>query len=240
MSAIFLCIEQDSEGSQNSADWSIVISLSNFLRNKNNSGLPENSEILSFYSNFFPWFQDLQSDIFGGGATKKFWNMYKGSTSYDSFDESDTEAIEELKGDSDEELLRISKEYQDPEDDPYRERQIKKGKTVIVAYKPSKSKMNEIYDEVKNALKSQKIEKITDLLSEITDKKESRRESQSNDYEEDEYTGEAQHEKRSNLVEKEWKVFAKKVIDSTPDPVVSIKHTIAKNSIYSKESIKIR
>lgn len=40
--------------------------------------------------------------------------MYKGSTSYDSFDESDTEVIEELKGDSDEdeELLRISKEYQ--------------------------------------------------------------------------------------------------------------------------------
>ena len=151
--------------------------------------------------------------------------MYKGSTSYDSFDESDTEAIEELKGDSDEELLRISKEYQDPEDDPYRERQIKKGKTVIVAYKPSKSKMNEIYDEVKNALKSQKIEKITDLLSEITDKKENRRESQSNDYEEDEYTGEAQHEERSNLVEKEWKVFAKKVIDSTPDPVVSIIRT---------------
>ena len=163
--------------------------------------------------------------------------MYKGSTSYDSFDESDTEAIEELKGDSDEELLRISKEYQDPEDDPYRERQIKKGKTVIVAYKPSKSKMNEIYDEVKNALKSQKIEKITDLLSEITDKKESRRESQSNDYEEDEYTGEAQHEKRSNLVEKEWKVFAKKVIDSTPDPVVSIKNTIYS---HSKESIKKR
>ena len=83
--------------------------------------------------------------------------------------------------------------------------------------------MAEIYDEVKTALKTKKIEKITNLLSEITgssDAKE-RRETQSNDYEEDAYTGEVQHEKRMTYVDKEWKDFAKKVIDATPDPVVS-------------------
>jgi len=166
--------------------------------------------------------QDMQSDIFGGGSTKKFWNMYKGSTSYDSFDDTDTEVIDELKEDSDEELLRISKEYQDPEDAPNastKRKITKKGKTVIVAYKPSKSKMNEIYD----ALKSKKIGKITDLLEEITEKKKTRRENQSNDYEEDGYKGEAQHEKRKtkSYVEKEWIEFAKKIIEATPDPVVS-------------------
>ena len=164
----------------------------------------------------------MQSDIFGGGSTKKFWNMYKGSTSYDSFDDADTEVIDELKEDSDEELLRISKEYQDPEDAPNastKRKITKKGKTVIVAYKPSKSKMNEIYD----ALKSKNIGKITDLLEEITEKKKTRRENQSNDYEEDGYKGEAQHEKRKtkSYVEKEWIELAKKIIEATPDPVVS-------------------
>ena len=158
----------------------------------------------------------MQSDIFGGGSTKKFWNMYKGSTSYDSFDDADTEVIDELKEDSDEELLRISKEYQDPEDAPNastKRKITKKGKTVIVAYKPSKSKMNEIYD----ALKSKNIGKITDLLEEITEKKKTRRENQSNDYEEDGYKGEAQHEKRKtkSYVEKEWIELAKKIIEAT-------------------------
>lgn len=83
--------------------------------------------------------------------------------------------------------------------------------------------MAEIYDEVKNALKTKKIEKITDLLGEITEKSDEkeRRETQSNDYEEDAYTGEVQHEKRMANVEKEWKDFAKKVVEATPDPVVS-------------------
>ena len=166
----------------------------------------------------------MQSDIFGGGSTKKFWNMYKGSTSYDSFDDTDTEVIEELNGNSDEKLFRISKEYQDPEDAPRgsKKRKItKKGKTVIVAYKPPKSKLNEIYD----ALKSKNIEKVTDLLAEITEKnvRKERNNHQSNDYEEDGYKGEAQHEKRrmKSNVEKQWKELAKKMIEATPDPVVS-------------------
>ena len=44
-------------------------------------------------------FQDLQSDVFGGGAgaSKKYWNMYKGSTSFDSLDDVDVEQEELLR-----------------------------------------------------------------------------------------------------------------------------------------------
>ena len=122
--------------------------------------------------------------------------MYKGSTTYDSFDDSDTEVVQELNGDEDdEELLRISKEFQDPEDSPnkgngHQERIIKKGKTVVVAYKPSKSKMSEIFSQVKSALKSKDLEKINDIIEDLTEKDDKeKRESQSNDYEEDAYSG---------------------------------------------------
>ena len=37
--------------------------------------------------------QDLQTEVFGGGMSGKFWDMYKGSSSYDSFDETDSEML---------------------------------------------------------------------------------------------------------------------------------------------------
>lgn len=189
----------------------------------------------------------MQSDIFGGGATKKYWNMYKGSTSYDSFDDSDAEVVQELDGDDDsEELMRISKEFQSPEDSPHDEKQrvIKKGKTIIVAYKPSKSKMTEIFGQVKDALKSKNVGKINqmiDILTETEDKEKRNampkmevvKETQSNDYEEDAYAGEAQKERSSTQMEHEWKDFAKKMINSTPDPVVSLNLKVQQLLIFS-------
>lgn len=166
--------------------------------------------------------------------------MYKGSTTYDSFDDSDADVVQELNASSDdddtEELLRISKEFQSPEDSPHDEKQrvIKKGKTIIVAYKPSKSKMTEIFDEVKDALKSKNVAKINQMIDLLTDKSEENKdrretpkmeivkETQSNDYEEEAYAGEAQRERSFTQVEHEWKDFAKKMISSTPDPVVSL------------------
>ena len=43
--------------------------------------------------------QDLQSDVFGGGggASKKYWKMYEGSTSFDSLDDTDVEQEELLR-----------------------------------------------------------------------------------------------------------------------------------------------
>ena len=43
--------------------------------------------------------QDLQSDVFGGGAgaSKKYWKMYEGSTSFDSLDDTGVEEEELLR-----------------------------------------------------------------------------------------------------------------------------------------------
>ena len=53
MSAIFLCIEQGSEGPQNSADWSIVSSLSNLLWNNHNSDFIQQGHFRSCYEKSF-------------------------------------------------------------------------------------------------------------------------------------------------------------------------------------------
>ena len=45
--------------------------------------------------------------------------------------------------------------------------------------------------------------------------------SQSNDENEEAYKGEAQTERSFSSMQKLWKEFVKKMIDSTPDPVVS-------------------
>ena len=50
----------------------------------------EVEKVLGFFVTFI---QDLQSDVFGGGMSGKFWDMYKGSSSYDSFDESDADML---------------------------------------------------------------------------------------------------------------------------------------------------
>ena len=66
--------------------------------------------------------------------------------------------------------FRISKEFQDPEDSRGKgQRDDKKYKTVILTYKPSKSKMSEFYNEFKSALKSKNVEKINELLESLTD-----------------------------------------------------------------------
>ena len=50
--------------------------------------------------------KDLQSDVFGGGMgmTGKFWNMYKGATSYDSFDDTDGTVMDEIT-DTDDDMM---------------------------------------------------------------------------------------------------------------------------------------
>ena len=92
--------------------------------------------------------------------------------------------------------FRISKEFQDPEDSRGKgQRRAKKAKTVILTYKPSKSKMSEFYNEFKSALKSENVEKINELLENLTDSEKKVRRSyfrsvpQSNDEEEAGYKG---------------------------------------------------
>ena len=92
--------------------------------------------------------------------------------------------------------FRISKEFQDPEDSRGKgQRRAKKAQTVIVTYKPSKSKMSEFYNEFKSALKSENVEKINELLENLTDSEKKVRRSyfrsvpQSNDEEEAGYKG---------------------------------------------------
>ena len=93
--------------------------------------------------------------------------------------------------------FRISKEFQDPEDSRGKgQRHAKKAKTVIVTYKPSKSKMSEFYNEFKSALKSENVEKINELLENLTDSEKNdkvrsyfRSIPQSNDEEEAGYKG---------------------------------------------------
>ncbi|CAB4054731.1 unnamed protein product [Lepeophtheirus salmonis] len=55
---------------------------------------------------------DIHSNVFGGGISGKFWDVYKGSSSYDSLDEDDSEVAEELglnEFDQSEDLLRQTK-----------------------------------------------------------------------------------------------------------------------------------
>ena len=94
--------------------------------------------------------------------------------------------------------FRISKEFQDPEDSRGKgQRRAKKAKTVIVTYKPSESKMSEFYNEFKSALKSENVEKINELLVNLTDSEKNdkvrrsyfRSVPQSNDEEEAGYKG---------------------------------------------------
>ena len=68
----------------------------------------------------------------------KFWDMYKGKSSYDSFDESDEEMVEEMGIDEE----RQSLEEDQPEDRGDRDDKTTTGKTkhkngesVIIAYK---------------------------------------------------------------------------------------------------------
>ena len=80
----------------------------------------------------FRLLQDLQSDVFGGGMgmTGKFWNMYKGSSSYDSFDDSDSDVMDKIT-DSDDDMMeadgesvgrwRQAAEVDQPEDEPNNE-----------------------------------------------------------------------------------------------------------------------
>jgi len=126
--------------------------------------------------------------------------------------------------------FRISKEFQDPEDSRGKgQRRAKKAKTVIVTYKPSKSKMSEFYNEFKSALKSENVEKINELLENLTDSEKNdkvrrsyfRSVPQSNDEEEAGYKGEVQTERSYDDMEKLWKDYVKKMMDSTPDPVVT-------------------
>ena len=100
--------------------------------------------------------QDLQSDVFGGGMTGKFWDMYKGSKTYDSLDDSDTgilvtssfifEIFSRLKTNLDpqiqdtETLLRQMPEKDQPEDypNPLRgQREGGKEENVVLAIKVS-------------------------------------------------------------------------------------------------------
>ena len=94
--------------------------------------------------------------------------------------------------------------------------------------------MTEIFDEVKKALKTKNVAKINKIISVLTKddeeddkvrrempKMEIIKETQSNDYDEDAYANEVQKERSLSSVERQWKEFTKKMIDSTPDPVVS-------------------
>ena len=87
--------------------------------------------------------QDLQSDVFGGGGMGggKFWDMYKGKSSYDSFDESDGDIVDSLGMDADEssemddmdlDAARQAAEVDQPED-RYRKMKKEKDETIIVA-----------------------------------------------------------------------------------------------------------
>ena len=121
--------------------------------------------------------------------------------------------------------------FQDPEDSPQQgqqeERLIKtSGKTVIVAYKPSKANMAKIMDEIKEALLDQNVEKITDSLKQLErarrDAPKTPKEApQSNDDEQEAYKGEEQIERSNSKIENLWEKFAKKMIEVTPDPVVT-------------------
>ena len=104
----------------------------------------------------------------------------------------------------------------------------KSDKTVIIAFKPSKSEMSNFFQEVKSALKSENVEKINELMENLTESgsndkiiKTTRDISQSNDEDEEAYKGEVQTERSFSNMQKLWKEFVKKMIDSTPDPVVS-------------------
>ena len=48
---------------------------------------------------------------------------------------------------------------------------------------------------------------------------------QSNDEDQDAYKGEAQKERSNSKLEVTWKEFVKKMVDTTPDPVVSCKNS---------------
>ena len=90
--------------------------------------------------------------------------------------------------------FRISKEFQDPEDSRGKgQRHAKKAKTVIVTFKPSKSKMSEFYNKFKSALKSENVDKINELLENLIDSEKNdkgiRAVAQSNDEEEAGYKG---------------------------------------------------
>ncbi len=101
--------------------------------------------------------------------TAKFWDMYKGSTSYDSFDEEDSEVVQELEGEDDDNfdgaLRMVTKEFQDPEDAPNAEqeqqdRAAEKDQTVVIAFKPSKAKMSQMYTDLNAALKDKDSKKV--------------------------------------------------------------------------------
>ena len=65
----------------------------------------------------------------------KFWSMYKGKSSFDSFDEKDEDLIEEMGIDD----TRQAEEMDQPEDRPNKRKEVsEKNTTVTIVYKVSK------------------------------------------------------------------------------------------------------
>ncbi|XP_040573062.1 uncharacterized protein [Lepeophtheirus salmonis] len=176
---------------------------------------------------------DIQSDVFGGGISGKFWDMYKGSSSYDSLDEDDSEVAEELglnEFDESEDLLRQTTE----EDFPNLKRTMAAGaarfkdETYIVTFKPSKSKMVQLYDDLKSAYNSDDKEKMNKILDSLDVRKLFKKEENNpvrssrkimviND---DEFEDDSSmDESKLEMANEKFEEFVKKIKNSIPDPI---------------------
>ncbi|XP_059078987.1 uncharacterized protein LOC131877341 isoform X1 [Tigriopus californicus] len=176
--------------------------------------------------------QDLQSDVFGGGMSGKFWGSYKGKASYDSFDSSDEDIIEEM-GIED---ARQTPEEDQPED--RYDRMDEKHTNVTVIYKPSKEKLESIYHEIQKALIDRDRSKLNQVLEALSPENilksaassdeayAIKKDLRSNDMSDDPYSGETEKEDQSRTTSdarKSLETFLKHFTDNVPDPIATSK-----------------
>jgi len=125
--------------------------------------------------------QDLQSDVFGGGMgmTGKFWNMYKGSASYDSFDtDTDSDVIDKITDDDDDSMAEgsaatsLGSRWRQALKEVEAEQPINgevevEDRTTVIAFEPSTSDTTKLYKAMKSALKTGDKVKMESMLDKL-------------------------------------------------------------------------